>query len=116
MLITRGFISLESVGGWWLALPAFLLGSLKSRFILDKSARSGIARILQFRDGTCLGAVYSVRTWLLVLVMIFMGIEIRRSSISPFLIGFMYIAIGWALFYSSRFAWRVWWKEKKKYY
>ena len=83
-------------------------GSLKSFIILDKSARRGIHRILQFQDGTCLGAVYSTKTWLLVFAMMGFGIFLRNSSISAIVLCFIYFAIGWALLFSSRLAWRKW--------
>ena len=91
-----------------LLLPAFALGTLKSLFILDKAAKRVIERILRLADGTCLGAVYSIKTWLLVLVMMASGMVLRRSSLSPEVLGVLYGTIGWALLFSSRNAWRAW--------
>jgi len=92
----------------WLTIPAVIAGSLKSLFILDNSARKGVHRILELADGTCLGAVYSIKTWLLVLVMIGSGIVLRHSSLPKELLGGVYMTIGWALFFSSRHAWQAW--------
>jgi hypothetical protein len=89
-------------------LPAFLLGTLKSLFFLDKAAGKSIQRILLLTDGTCLGAVYSIKTWMLVLLMMGTGMALRRSSLPPALLGTVYGTIGWALIYSSRHAWRAW--------
>ena len=105
-------------GGFWLhnadlvvlALPAILLGFVKSHVILDKTAAKSIKRILLFDDGTCLGAVYSKATWLLVLAMMGMGMLLRHSSLPRPLLGMLYITIGWALFWSSRNGWRAWWR------
>ena len=85
-----------------------LAGSLKSYFILDKSALRSIDRILMFKDGTCLGAVYSYKTWIMVLCMMGMGVILRNSSIPVNLLCFLYFTIGWALLMSSRLAWRAW--------
>jgi hypothetical protein len=94
-----------------LALLAILLGFLKSHFILDKTAAKSINRILLFDDGTCLGAVYSKATWMLVLAMMGMGILLRHSSLPRPLLGIIYVTIGWALLWSSRNGWRAWRKK-----
>jgi hypothetical protein len=88
-----------------------LVGTVKSLLILDKSARRGIDRILNFADGTCLGAVYSSKTWLLVLCMMSLGVILRNSSFPVQLLCFIYFTIGWALLFSSRLAWREWLKR-----
>lgn len=90
---------------------AFVVGSLKSLFILDRSARRAIERILLFQDGTCLGAVYSVKTWILVLCMMSMGV-ILRSYLPVMLLCFLLLTIGWALLFSSRLAWHAWWTRR----
>jgi hypothetical protein len=91
-----------------LILPAILLGTLKSHFILDKTAKRSIYRIQLLADGTCLGAVYSKKTWLLVLFMMVFGMLLRHSSLPRPLLGMMYIIVGWALFWSSRNGWQAW--------
>jgi|GEM_PF-3233469 len=37
---------------------------MKSLFLLDRSAKKSITRIIVTRYGRCLGGVYSVKTWL----------------------------------------------------
>ncbi|MFV0438759.1 MAG: hypothetical protein ACK5PS_15380 [Desulfopila sp.] len=108
LLMTRGLVWLKSADLLYLALPAVLLGYLKSRFILDRTAVRSIERILHLRDGTCLGAVYSKMTWLLVAAMMGMGILLRRSSFPRPILAVAYIMVGWALFWSSRKGWRAW--------
>ncbi|MCB2217319.1 hypothetical protein [Desulfofustis glycolicus] len=107
-LLVRGIILLKSGDGLWLIGAGILLGFVKSFFILDRSARRVIMRIGQFGDHTCIGAVYSWKTWFLVLAMIVSGITIRQTidgwSLS---IGTICVAIGCGLIYSSRFAWRA---------
>jgi len=107
-LMTRGMSWLTTTERLWLTIPAIIAGSLKSLFILDNSARKGVHRILELADGTCLGAVYSIKTWLLVLIMIGSGIILRQSSLPKELLGSVYMTIGWALFFSSRHAWQAW--------
>ena len=111
LLFFRGGMWLLTVGELWIILPAMLLGSGKSLLFLDKTARKGIHRILRFGDNTCLGAVYSIKTWFLVMAMMGAGFFLRQSSLSRTVLGLMYVAIGWALVLSSRLAWKAWLKE-----
>jgi hypothetical protein len=104
----RGTSWLLAVERLWIIVPALIAGTLKSLFFLDNTARKGVHRILEMADGTCLGAVYSIRTWLLVLVMMGSGMVLRQSTLPRELLGGLYVAIGWALFYSSRHAWQAW--------
>jgi hypothetical protein len=108
LLMSRGIIWLNGVGQLWIALPALLIGSVKSLFVLDKSAKKGIKRIVTTRDGRCLGGVYSIKTWLLVLLMMTAGYLMRNSSLPREFLGLFYVSIGWGLFFSSRHAWMVW--------
>lgn len=92
---------------WFLAL-AIAAGSLKSIFILDRTARKNLGRITKFADGTCIGAVYSIRMWLVVAFMVVMGRLLRSSSFPMEYVGLLYCTIGWALLLSSRLMWRKW--------
>ena len=91
---------------------ACVLGLLKSFVILDRAAKKSLHRIEQFSDGTCLGAVYSKKTWALVGCMILMGVLLRRSSLPPSFLGLLYCTIGWALCFSSRHGWVTWMKSR----
>jgi len=110
MLLAKGSIWLRQLAHWRpaIAFLAIITGTAKAYFILDKTARRGIERILGFEDGTCLGAVYSVKTWLMVLCMMGMGVILRNSSLPLSLLSYIYLTIGWGLLLSSRIAWRVW--------
>ncbi len=112
-LLIRGIILLRSGNGLWLIAAGVVLGSLKSFFILDRTALKGIERISQFAENTCIGAVYSWKTWVLVIAMMLFGITIRKMSVSPLIVGTICVAIGWALAFSSRHAWKSWlaWKQ-----
>ncbi len=93
-----------------LLLAAVGLGTLKSFLVLDRTARRNVERIVRLRDGTCLGAVYSWKTWLLVLLMMGSGIAMRTLTEPGKVIGTLYVAIGWALLFSSRFGWLEWFR------
>jgi hypothetical protein len=108
VLMMRGTWWLVDSGWTWLFLPALALGTLKSLFILDRTAKRSLDRILRLADGTCLGAVYSFKTWMVVVLMVGSGYALRHSTLPKSLLGVAYVTIGWALFMSSRHAWLSW--------
>lgn len=113
LLLYRGVSYLSQAGGLWLIIPGVAAGTLKSYFILDRSARSGLDRIRNFSDNTCIGAVYSWKTWLVVLAMMAFGILLRNLSLPHLIVGTLCVAIGWALMFSSRHAWKEWAHRKE---
>jgi lysylphosphatidylglycerol synthetase-like protein (DUF2156 family) len=112
-LLFRGVGWLLAVDNIALILLACGLGTLKSLFILDKSARKSINRIKSLADGSCLGGVYSIKTWTLVVCMIFLGYFLRHQSVSHEILGVIYVGIGWALLLSSRIGWTAWLNKSK---
>lgn len=105
-LMTRGYFFLHAVGRVWLFLPATVVGTCKSIFLLDKSALKNLHRLSEKMDGDCLGGVYSAKMWSLVALMMFLGWFLRRSGFPGEFVGVLYVAIGWALFFSSRLLWQ----------
>ena len=112
LLLYRGISYLLPSGEFWLGGVGVAAGTIKSLLILGRSALKGLERIKKFSNNTCIGAVYSWKTWLVVLAMITMGMMMRKASLPEPLIGTVCIAIGWALVFSSRHAWITWqqWK------
>ena len=108
MLMIRGFNWIGSGTARWLVLLALVLGTTKSLLVLDKTAKKSLQRIMEMDDNTCIGAVYSWKTWLLVALMMAFGITMRRLTEPGMVIGTLYTAIGWALFLSSRHGWIQW--------
>jgi hypothetical protein len=108
-LLYRG-IRLEGALSPYFLAGAVLAGTLKSSLVLDHRARQAISRIRAFPDSTCLGAVYSLKTWILVLCMIAAGGILRSFSLPVLLLCFLYLTLGWALLWSSRLAWAAWFK------
>lgn len=107
-LMLRGVGWLNGIERMWISLPALFIGTAKSFFMLDKSAKKSIDRIIATRDGRCLGGVYSIKTWLLVMVMMTAGYLMRTSSLPIEFLGLFYVSIGWGLLFSSRNAWIAW--------
>ena len=108
MLLIRGVLAFAGTGrDWWLAV-AVLLGTIKSRLVLDRVVLKNMSRLRALNGQRCIGGVYSVKTWLLVAVMIALGSVLRASPLPVWLIGWVYVLVGWALFWSSRQGWRAW--------
>lgn len=113
MLVFRGYRFLDNESRFLLLPIALLIGSCKALFILDKVAVHAVRRIERFDDNTCLGAVFSWKSWMLVMMMMALGILLRQSMLPRPLLGTLYVAIGWALFFSSRHGWLAWYRKKR---
>ena len=113
ILMIRGVLLLQAADYLSLGLVGILFGTIKSLLVLDRAALNGIDRIRRFADNTCIGAVYSWKTWLLVIAMMGLGFILRAIKPSPLLFGPLVIAIGWGLILSSRHAWQAWMNWKK---
>ena len=85
---------------------ALVAGLLKARFVLDRSARKAVARIIERGDGRCLGGFQSPGSWALVLLMVFGGRALRHWVLPQGAAGLLYVAIGVGLLVASRVQWR----------
>lgn len=85
-----------------------VLGVLKSRLVLYRTARKTISRIHERGDGRCLGGFLSWRSWLLVLLMAVCGRLFRGSGLPVNIISFVYVAVGVALLVTSLTLWHGW--------
>lgn len=108
LLIAFGCRFLFITSSYILLAIALVIGTAKSFLILDRVARMNSQRILQFSYNTCIGGVYSYKTWGLVIGMMLAGRLLRASSLPREIIGALYVAIGWGLFFSSRIVWQEW--------
>lgn len=105
LLMLRGMQWLYGIGQLWIVLPALILGTLKAVYMLDRSARKNISRIVEGGNNKCLGGVYSWKTWLLVGLMMGMGCVLRNSTLPKEFLGLFYVSIGWGLLFASRLSW-----------
>lgn len=104
-LLSNGLLLITMAARDWFAFIGLGIGTVKSFYVLDRVARKNINRILHFEDGTCIGSVYSYKTWGLVLCMIALGRFLRSSILPGEYVGILYLAVGWGLFLSSRLMW-----------
>jgi hypothetical protein len=87
------------------ALGLFI-GGIKGRYVLGKSARRGVDRILAFPNPTSLGNIYSVKYYLLLVLMMSLGISIKFLGIAGDIRGVIDITIGSALTNGSMYYFR----------
>ncbi len=111
-------MGLISVGTYWvvstsdhiigLLAISLCLGLGKSLLVLDRVASRIVKRIELRGEGRCLASFYSLRVWVLVIIMMLMGRILRGAGISYSLLGLIYAAVGTSLLMSSRTIWLAW--------
>ncbi len=95
----KGSIGMAEGIGFAIALA---LGFVKGNFVLPKIARKNMARIEQLPEESPIYMTFSLKSWLLILVMIVTGRTIRFFGAPPLVIGVIYVAVGFALALGSR--------------
>lgn len=106
-LLARGALLYDGAH-FWPVLVALLLGAGKARWVLARSARKNIARIQAMADNSCLGAVYSLKMWFFVLLMMLAGRGLRQVGLADMWVALVYLAVGSGLFLASWLFWRQW--------
>ena len=107
MLIARGifWIVNADVGITTLILCTVVslpVGILKSRLVLNRVADRILKRIRKRGEGKCLFGVFSIKNWLMILLMIAFGRILRSSNAPITIVSAIYIAIGAGLANSSK--------------
>jgi hypothetical protein len=76
---------------------ALLVGYIKGRYVLGKSAHRGVERIRSFPNPTSLSNIYSAKYYLLLALMICLGVSIKYLGVNNDIRGLVDAAIGSAL-------------------
>jgi hypothetical protein len=90
-----------------LALTGVALGVLKARFLLDRVALGVARRIHDRGPGASVVGFLSVRSWVVVVIMMAGGHALRLTATPRPLLGVLYVAIATALVLASRAYWLV---------
>lgn len=85
----------------WMVV-AVVLGYVKGKFVITKVGRRNVARIFTLPDASPLYRTFSVKSWMLVLLMIAIGRTIRFFGAPPMGVGVIYVAVGVALLIGSQ--------------
>ena len=112
-LMVRGVSILLQGDHYLLMVLAVCLGTMKAFMVFEKSARKNVVRIQEKEEGSCLGGIFSFKSWLLILVMIGLGRLLRLSGLNLGIYGVVVFAVGWGLFLASRVVWIEWNTLKK---
>lgn len=84
-----------------------LIGFLKGRFVLVKTVKKVIARIISFGSSIKLTELFSVRYLLLIALMVALGISLRFLGLAADVHGLIDVAIGSALINGSMIYFRL---------
>ncbi|NOG55564.1 MAG: hypothetical protein HND57_14790 [Planctomycetes bacterium] len=106
----------QSAVSWGLLVGAMVIGLLKGRFVLSRTARKNIARIRNRPEGLCLGGFVSWKGWLMIAGMMTLGRLLRSGLLSPVVVGVIYAAVGTGLFFACLGIWSAWrrWEEEEE--
>lgn len=109
-----------TVKGLWLSRESSLLsiaaaglggtglGMIKSRLVFDRVALKIIDHIGNKPRRACLGGLFSVKNWALILVMALFGRVLGALPVDASLKTGVYVMVGSGLAFSSRLMWRAW--------
>ena len=110
-LFARGLLNIVNVQDeykpLWVGI-ALAAGLFKAKMVLEKTATRIVNRVKKRPDPSCLFGFMPIKSWLLIGGMILLGIILRKSPLNRSLVWSIYIAIGAALFASSRIFWKNW--------
>jgi hypothetical protein len=84
-----------------IVIAAIILGIIKGRFALLPFVRRTVARIRRRGDGSPLYGIFSLKTWLLIAVMILLGRVLNLLAIPQEMRGAVQAAIGLGLLATS---------------
>lgn len=73
------------------------IGHYKGRYVLGKSARRGVERIMAMPNPARLSRIYSPKYYVLIAAMIALGVSIKYMGVDNDIRGFVDVAIGSAL-------------------
>lgn len=76
---------------------ALFIGHFKGKYVLGKSVKRGVVRILSFPNPTQLSNIYSAKYYLLLGLMVCLGLSIKFFGLANDVRGFVDVAIGAAL-------------------
>lgn len=105
-----GYLS-DRIWHAWALAAGLALGMLKARVLLDRVARKAVERIRARGTANFFG-FFSVRSWLLIVIMMGGGILLRSLIVKPDVVGAgilgaVYIGVGTALVLADRIFWRA---------
>lgn len=112
VFLTGKGIWISHNNSWTLILIPILAGSalgfFKSRLVFDKAASKVVYHIGNKPARACLGGLFSVKNWALIVVMAAFGRIIGVLPFDALLKTGIYVMVGSGLAFSSRLMWAAW--------
>ncbi|BDV00728.1 hypothetical protein TDMWS_08130 [Thermodesulfomicrobium sp. WS] len=90
------------------AVAGLGLGLAKSRLVFDRTARAVVAHIRRKPEPACLGGLFSIRNWGLIVAMMVLGRALGASPLPLEVRAGVFLVVGCGLLTSSRIMWRAW--------
>lgn len=115
MLCRLAYIWLAAVQWQWtvsLGSIGFFSALVVYRYGFSEIAHKNINRLCHLSDKCCIFAFQAWRSYLIIVIMVFLGIILRRSPLPKHFIAIIYMTIGGALFLSSFHYYRRIWMVK----
>ena len=84
------------------------LGFIKGRYLLAKMARGNATRMVAGPGNASIFTAFPLSSWGIAAFFMTVGLVLRRSGLSPRLLGFLYVAAGFGLVVASLSGWRAW--------
>lgn len=111
-LLTGKGVWISHQNSWALIMATVLaglgLGFVKSRFVFDHVAAKVVGHIGNKPARACLGGLFSVKNWALIVVMTTFGRIIGVLPFDALLKTGIYVMVGSGLAFSSRLMWAAW--------
>jgi len=85
-----------------------VLGIVKSHYIFDKVADKIITHIRRRPSRVCLGGLFSLKNWALIITMMLFGRFLGAASLEAPYKTTIYVMVGSGLAFSSRRLWGAW--------
>jgi hypothetical protein len=97
-----------------LVVLGLVIGYFKGRYVLGKSARRGVERIMNMSNPAPLNQIYSAKYYVLLGMMVALGVSIKYMGIDKDIRGLVDVAIGAALINGAMIYFRLAQETSKK--
>ena len=104
MLCLRALFWIKEINtlfSWGLLFLMLFLSVLPGKFLLSRIAKRNLKRLDQQPERVCFFAFQPLRSYLIIALMIFMGVSLRRSSVPRLYLALVYALMGGALVSAS---------------
>jgi len=110
-LLIRGAVFLASTSCYFLFIMVLLLGIIKFFLGFRNVARKNVIRLGRLERDVFICAVFPLRIWILIVVMIILGTVLRFSPLPGEIYNMVIAGVGLAMLIASAIFWKAWARE-----